>query len=211
MKRITRTAIAFGLGAAALAFTAAMGPQDTAAKAKIGEAAPAWKLTDIKGKEHELKDFAGKTVVLEWTNPGCPYIVGVYDKGVVSETVKAMKEMGKDYVYIAVNSTGNKAKDAVIKENTDFLAKHKMDIPVVIDHDGTVGKTYGAKTTPHMYVIDTKGVLRYHGAFTDDPGSRKSPEHVNYVVQSLKQLAAGETVTPDHTKQWGCSVKYVAK
>lgn len=208
MIRKARTALAFGIGLAALALTAAAGPGDTAVKAKIGEKAPAWKLTDLDGKSHELKDFAGKHVVLEWTNPDCPYIVGVYDKGVVKETLDEMKKMGENFVYIAVNSTANKPMEEVKQINVDFLKKHEIKVPVVMDYDGAVGKAYGAKRTPHMYVIDDKGVLRYHGAFTDDAGSRNAPKHTNYVLGALKQIAAGETVTPDYVREWGCSVKY---
>jgi peroxiredoxin len=208
MIRKARTALAFGLGLAALALTAAAGPGDTATTAKIGEKAPAWKLTDLDGKTHELKDFKGKNVVLEWTNPDCPFIVAVYEKGVVKETLDAMKKMGDDFVYIAVNSTANKPMEEVKKINVDFLKKHETKLPVVMDYDGKVGKAYGAKRTPHMFVIDGEGVLRYHGAFTDDQGSRKAPNHTNYVLGALKQIAAGETVTPDHVREWGCTVKY---
>lgn len=208
MIRKARTALAFGLGFAALALTAAAGPGDTAATAKIGEKAPAWKLTDLDGKTHELKDFKGKNIVLEWTNPDCPYIVGVYDKGVVKETLDGMKEMGENFVYIAVNSTANKPMEEVKKINVDFLKKHEIKLPVVMDYDGKVGKAYGAKRTPHMFVIDGEGILRYHGEFTDDQGSRKAPNHTNRVLVALTQIAAGETVTPDNVREWGCSVKY---
>ena len=211
MIRKARTATAFGLGLIALALTAAAGQAQEAVKAKVGEKAPAWTMTDLDGTSHQLKDFKGKHVVLEWTNPECPYIVGVYEKGVVKHTLEAMKEMGENFVYIAVNSTANKPKDEVMKINREFLKKNKVTVPVVMDYSGEVGKAYGAKRTPHMFVIDDEGVLRYHGAFTDDAGSRKGIESTNYVLDALKQIAAGETVTPDHVREWGCSVKYASK
>ena len=208
MIRKARTAMAFGLGLVALALTAAAGQAQEAVKAKVGEKAPAWTMTDLDGKTHELKNFKGKHVVLEWTNPECPYIVGVYEKGVVRYTLAEMKKMGDNFVYIAVNSTSNKPKEEVMKINREFLKKNEVTVPVVMDYSGAVGKAYGAKRTPHMFVIDAEGVLRYHGAFTDDAGSSKGTESTNHVLNALKQIAAGETVTPDHVREWGCSVKY---
>ena len=208
MIRKARTAMAFGLGLVALALTAAAGQAQEAVKAKVGEKAPAWTMTDLDCKTHELKNFKGKHVVLEWTNPECPYIVGVYEKGVVRHTLAEMKKMGENFVYIAVNSTANKPKEEVMKINREFLKKNEVTVPVVMDYSGAVGKAYGAKRTPHMFVIDAEGVLRYHGAFTDDAGSSKGTESTNYVLNALKQIAAGETVTPDHVREWGCSVKY---
>jgi len=208
MIRKARTAFAFGIGLATLALVAAAGPGDVEKKAKVGEKAPAWTMKDLDGKEHELGDFDGKHVVLEWTNPDCPFIVGVYERGVVKETLDAMKEMEADVVYIAVNSTANMPKEKVMETNRKFLEKHEVKVPVVMDYEGTVGKTYGATRTPHMFVIDDEGVLRYHGAFTDDAMSRDFPNHTNYVVQALQQIAAGETVAPTYVREWGCTVKY---
>ena len=175
---------------------------------KIGAPAPVFVLEDHNGKVHRLSDFKGKTVVLEWFNPGCPYCVGVYQRGVVRQTVDAMKKMGENYVYIAINSSADRSRSDVISMSKEFLAAQRVDIPVLIDHDGKVGKAYHAKTTPHMFIIDGEGVLRYQGAFTDDPNFRKGAEATNYVLGALTKMAAGETVSPDQVKPWGCSVKY---
>ena len=202
-----------GLGVVVVALTAALAPAapQGSKQATLGEKAPAFTLKDMSGKSHSLKDFKGKTVVIEWTNPKCPFIEKSYGAGVVKQTVDAMKGMGKDYVYLAINSTANMPKDDVISGNTAFLKQHKLDsIPVLIDYDGKVGRMYGAKTTPHMYVIDPEGILRFHGAFTDDRGN-KNPDRKNYVINALTQMANGETVTPDYVKPWGCSVKYAKK
>jgi peroxiredoxin len=212
MRFTRKTLSTLVLGLAVIAFAAATGTADETKKtAAIGEPAPSWTLKDTKGNSHSLADFKGKTIVIEWTNPDCPYIVGVYSRKVVENTIKSMKEMGDDYVYLAINSTANKPKSDVIAGNDKFLKEHKVDVPVLIDYDGTVGKAYGAKTTPHMYVIDGEGILRYHGAFTDDPRGRKGDDAMNYVLNALKQMKEGETVAPDHARQWGCSVKYARK
>jgi peroxiredoxin len=210
LMRFTRKTLStLVLGLAVIAFAAAAGPAEKSkTKAEIGEPAPSWTLKDTKGNSHSLSDFEGKTVVIEWTNPDCPYIQGVYGRKVVENTINAMKKMGDDYVYLAINSTANKPKSDVIAINDK---EHNVDIPVLVDYDGKIGKAYGAKTTPHMYVIDSKGVLRYHGAFTDDPRGSKGDDATNYVLNALKQMKKGETVAPDHARQWGCSVKYARK
>ena len=205
VRNLTTVAVAM----AVLIVTAAASQHDaTSNKAKIGAPAPSFELKDTSGKTHKLADFKGKTVVLEWFNPGCPWCQKIYKDGAVQETVDAMKKMGDDYIYIAVNSTANMAQDAVVKQSTGFLKQHKLEsIPVLMDYSGAVGHAYGAKTTPHMYIIDGEGVLRYMGAF----GDRKDPKGNNFVLAALKQMKAGETVSPDETRPWGCSVKYAKK
>ncbi|MHC4947504.1 MAG: redoxin family protein [Planctomycetota bacterium] len=211
MKTQLKFLAALGLSAAVLSATAALAPLGDEAQAKVGEAAPSFTLTDLDGNEHSLADFKGKIIVLEWTNPGCPYIVGCYGKGVVGNTLEKMKQMGDDLVYLGINSTGNMAEDDVIKMNAKFLEENKVDIPVLVDHDGTVGRMYGARTTPHTFVIDRDGVLRYQGAYTDDPRGKKGDEAMNYVLNAIEQIENGETVSPDYVKPWGCSVKYTGK
>ena len=178
--------------------------------AKIGEKAPDFTLTSIDGKTHSLSDFKGKMVVIEWTNPGCPYVVGVYKNGIVSETLKKIKSMGDEAIYIAVNSTANMDKSAVMEQNRKFLEDHKVKVPVLIDYDGKVGKMYGAQRTPDMYVIDKDGVLRFVGGFTDDPRG-KAGECTNQVLTAMKQIKSGETVSPDSPRRWGCTVKYAKR
>jgi peroxiredoxin len=212
MKARAKLFTALGLGLAILG-TAAMAPvQDTAVKAaaKVGEKAPAWTAKDTAGKEHKLADFAGKIVVMEWFNPGCPYCVNVYKGGVVADTISQLKALDSNIVYIAVNSTANKPEAEVRTESDEFLKQHKVDVPVLMDYDGKIGHSYDARTTPHMFIIDDKGVLRYHGAFTDDPKGQNK-QATNYVVNAVKQIKANETVEPSFVKSWGCSVKYADK
>jgi peroxiredoxin len=198
------------LGAAA--WTGDKDKKDEKAAAKIGQPAPAFTLKDTKGTDHTLSDFSGKIVVIEWFNPDCPYCKGVYEKGIVKTTLDQLKEVDPGIVYLAINSTtfgpgGAYTRDEVIEQSDSYLAAQKISIPVLIDYEGTTGRAYDAKTTPHMFVIDDKGVLRYHGAFTDDNNFKKT-DYTNYVVDAVKQIKAGETVSPDYVKSWGCGVKY---
>jgi peroxiredoxin len=180
---------------------------EKAAGAKVGEKAPAFTAKDTAGKEHKLSDFAGKIVVLEWYNPDCPFCQNIYKGGAVADTIKQLRALDSNVVYIAINSTANKPEDEVRSQSDAFLKQHKVEIPVLMDYSGTIGKAYDARTTPHMFVIDDKGVLRYQGAFTDDPkGENKAA--MNYVVNAVKQIKANETVEPSYVKSWGCSVKY---
>jgi len=197
------------VGVAAMAMSV-VGAQSAAKTAKIGEAAPAFTLKDLAGKEHSLASFKDKVLVIEWFNPGCPYCRAVYEKGEVQKILAEMKTMGDNYAYIAINSTGNKAEADVIAESKAFLAQHKVEIPCLIDHNGAVGRSYEAKTTPHMYVIDGKGVLRYMGAIDDQPNTDTSKIATarNYVREAFAAVKAGKQVEATATDPYGCSVKY---
>ena len=173
--------------------------------AKVGEQAPNFTLKDADGKEYKLSDQKGKIVVLQWINPGCPVCKRVTSKGLVAEMMADVKAMSPDTVFWAINST----KETEPSVSKSYLAEHKLAVPGLSDVNGRVGKRYGARTTPHMYVIDGKGVLRYAGAIDDDPRGGKA-DATNYVVNAVGQIVAGETVAPDTTRPYGCSVKYAA-
>lgn len=202
----TRRFSALALGAAIFALVAA--GQSSSTQAEIGKTAPKWELTDSNGKTHKSTDFKGKTLVIEWFNPSCPWCKKIYNDGLVKKTIEEMKKMskdGKEYVYLAINSTANIKKADVIAQSNTWMSEQKMkSIPVLIDYDGKVGKAFGARTTPHMYIIDGKGVLRYNGAFADQSDMTKK----NYVLSALKQIDSGDTVAPDKVTPWGCGVKY---
>jgi peroxiredoxin len=172
-----------------------------------GQKAPDFTLPDLDGKERSLSDYAGKVVVMEWTNPSCPYSRRCYRRGLVQETLEAMKKMGKDFVYLAINSTADVPREQVVQQSRTRQQKHDLEFPVLIDYDGKVGKRYDARTTPHMFIIDAEGVVRYQGAFTDDPFWKKDAP-TNFVIQALEQIRAGRKVEPDYDRPWGCSVKY---
>ena len=200
----TRRSILTMIGLSALIGTAAAftAPNDDV-KAKVGEEAPNFTLKDAEGKEYSLADYKGKIVVLQWINPDCPVCRRVASTGLVNTMVKKLKEIDSEIVHLAINSTHymDGAKSAA------YLKKHKIEAPALIDQDGTVGHMYGALTTPHMYVIDTEGVLRYQGAFDNDP-SGNNDDATNYVINAVTQITEGETVSPDYAKPYGCKVKY---
>ncbi|MBX3373590.1 MAG: redoxin domain-containing protein [Phycisphaeraceae bacterium] len=204
---------AITLGLVALAAAAiganAQNTGATKATAKIGQAAPAWTMVDTNGKSHSLADFKGKVVVMEWYNPGCPYVRNIYENRRVHAMISEMKKMGDNYVYLLVNSTANISRDDMVKQSTEYLRKAELDMPILVDYDGKVGRSFDARTTPHMFVIDETGVLRYHGAFSDDNTGKKADATL-YVLNALRQMKAGESVSPDYVRPWGCSVKYAS-
>ncbi|MCI0365391.1 MAG: redoxin family protein [Phycisphaerales bacterium] len=172
--------------------------------AKVGQPAPTWTAKDIKGKEWKSTDLANKIVVLEWVNPQCPYCKGAHKDGRIPAMLKELKAQN-DVVFIAVNSTHNTSAEA----NATALKDYGVDYTVLLDTDGKVGKTFGARTTPHVFVIDTKGVLRYQGALDNNAKEdKKGDEITNYVINAVKQIKAGETVTPEYVKSYGCKVHY---
>lgn len=177
------------------------------ATAEIGKPAPDFTLTDLDGKEHSLAAYKGKTVVLEWFNPGCPYVVAAYDGG----PMKAMAEeyMEKDVVWLAVNSGAPGKQGHGAQVNREATTSWSMPQPVLLDPEGTVGRAYGARTTPHMYVINPEGHLVYSGALDNAPRN-KVPDvgHVHYTRDALQATLAGEPVKAAQTQAWGCSVKY---
>lgn len=180
--------------------------------ARIGEPAPDFTLTDLRGNEHTLSDFTaeGKVVVLEWFSPSCPFVVKHY----ADENRQTMNQIARDYaerdvVVLAVNSAAPSHPYANPGKNMKAVEEWGMAHPILMDPTGEVGKTYGARVTPHMYVICTEGVLRYAGAIDNNSGSSRSDiGDVNYVRQALDEVLAGETVSQPETKAYGCSVKY---
>jgi peroxiredoxin len=178
--------------------------QEKAAAAKIGEAAPAFELKDLDGKTVKLSDYKGKIVVLEWFNPGCPVVQMHYGNDTMNKTIAQFKD--KNVAWLRINS-GAPGKQGHGKEvNAQAVKDWHISTPVLLDETGTVGKAYGAKSTPHCFVIDAAGVLVYAGAI--DNGNSNKVGDVNYVAKALTQTLAGETVTTPETRSYGCPVKY---
>ena len=176
-------------------------------KAKLGAQAPDFTLTDLSGKKHDLSNYKGKTVVLEWFNPKCPFVVAAHEKGGVLQT------MAKDYakqgiVWLAVNSGAPGRQGHGKKLNSKAAAKWKMSHPILVDESGDVGKAYGAKTTPHMFVVDGAGKLVYKGAPDNAPYGNPSGALKPYLANALADVSAGKRVRKASTQAWGCSVKY---
>ena len=174
-----------------------------ASGAKVGEAAPAFTLKTADGKDWSLSDAKGKVVVIEWVNPECPVCERVMKDGTVAATLKGVKEQFPDAVYLAINSSASRPSS--FDATPAYLKDNKIDIPALFDRDGKVGKTYGARTTPHCFVINAEGVLVYKGAIDN---SQSGDGKTNHVVQAVTQLKKGEKVEPSETKPFGCSVKY---
>lgn len=210
-----RTLIGSTLALAAIAAMLAI-PLTSQAKEKmkgeatIGQPAPAFTLTAADGKEHSLEDFAGKIVVLEWTNMGCPFVEKWYDQG----NMQALQEeyTGEDVVWLTIASSaeGKQGHETAAQWQKTIEAKGINSTAVLSDADGKVGKMYGATNTPHMYVIDAEGVLQYMGAIdsNDSADTADIAGATNYVVQAIAALQAGTAVETASTKAYGCAVKY---
>jgi len=173
---------------------------------EVGKAVPDFSLKGIDGKSYSLSDFKGKVVVLEWTNPNCPYVQRVYKSGIMPGV---QKKYADKVVWITINSTDPKHQDFETPEN---LAKKYKEwnatfTTMLLDPDGNVGRMYDAKTTPHMYIIDKEGKLAYMGAIDDDPRGKNS-EKTNYVDAALSSLFEGKPIVTTSTRSYGCSIKY---
>jgi peroxiredoxin len=173
----------------------------------IGDPAPAFKLKCLSGNDHALADFKGKIVVLEWTNPGCPVVQRHYRDGLMPAAQKAAKDKG--VVWLAVNSTNpghsNYREPGDLKKTyTEWQAAYTAQL---MDADGTTGRAFWAKTTPHIIVIDSQGRIAYNGAIDDDTSGNK-PERINYALAAIDALLAGKPVAVTTTQPYGCSVKY---
>jgi peroxiredoxin len=168
----------------------------------VGEKAPNFTLPDTAGNDVSLSDFEGRIVVLEWLNPDCPFVKRHYKAGTMKKLATTYGEEG--VVWLTINSTNY--MDAAA--NAKFKAENELPYTILVDQSGEVGHLYGAKTTPHMYIIDGDGQLVYIGAIDDDPRGNKGEPVVNYVVVALDEVTAGKAVTTAETKPYGCSVKY---
>jgi peroxiredoxin len=185
-------------------------PQTPLAKATLNAAAPDFELPDLGGKLVKLSSFRGKPVVLEWFNPGCPFVKASHTKGSLVTTAAEHGKRG--VVWLAINSGAPGKQGHGVEANREAKQLFKLEHPVLLDEAGRVGRAYGAAHTPHMYVIDKDGILVYRGAIDNSPdGEGESPtggKLVNYVTAALADLAAGRAVTTPETEAYGCSVKY---
>lgn len=207
LDRASRRAVmaaAVALGASFLMGTAAH------AAPAIGQQAPDFVAVDTSGKQHRLSDFAGKFVVLEWTNPGCPFVRKHYGSGNMPATQKAATAKGA--VWLAVNSTERAASDYLKPAALEGWMKEHSAAPtaVLMDEDGVIGQAYGARTTPHIFIIDPKGTLVYAGGIDSIPSARVDDikAATNYVNQALGEVYGGKPISAAVTKAYGCSVKY---
>jgi alkyl hydroperoxide reductase subunit AhpC len=176
----------------------------------VGSPAPAFTLTDTKGKQHNLADFKGKHVVLEWVNFGCPFVKKHYGSGNMQATQKKAVDKGVVWLSVCSSADGKQGHMEADEWNEEISDRKMASTAVLIDESGAVGKTYGAKTTPHMYIINPDGVLIYKGAIDDKPSTNKDdiPGARNHVLAALDESMAGKPVSTASTTPYGCSVKY---
>jgi len=179
------------------------------AAAEVGQPAPDFTATDINGKTHKLSDYEGKIVVLESYNLDCPFVHNHYRSGAMQELQRDMTAKG--IVWLVVNSVNAKhpsyrAPEAARKE---WAAQKMAATAWLDDSSGKIGKAYGMRTTPDMFVIDKQGVLVYQGAIDDRAASKGDPRTArNYVREAVQKLQAGEKLPVSQTKPYGCGVKY---
>ena len=178
------------------------------------DSAPEFKLSDSYGNEISLSSFIGKKVVLEWTNHGCPYVAKHYETGNMQSTQEFAKE--EEIIWLSIISSAPGTQGYVSSDEANALTATRKASPthVLFDPTGKVGRIYDAKTTPHMYIINEEGLMKYQGAIDDAGGrgfmSRDLLKAKNYVKDSLKEMDTGEEISSPITKPYGCSVKYAS-
>jgi peroxiredoxin len=183
----------------------------TAARAaRVGERAPDFTATDSNGQTHKLSEYAGKYVVLEWTNRGCPYTQKHYSSGNMQNLQRQWTAKGVIWLTVASSAPGEQGYVTADQENAYLKQANAAPTAAVLDPSGTLGHLYNAKTTPDMYVINPQGILIYEGAIDDRPSSDSSDIRgaKNYVSLALSEAMAGKPVSVAASQPYGCSVKY---
>jgi peroxiredoxin len=195
-------------GAAVLA--AALAAPFAAAQAAVGQPAPAFSAADTNGKTHSLDAYKGKWVVLEWTNHECPFVVKHYGSGNMQKLQKAYTAKGAVWLSVISSAPGKQGHVSAAQANALTQERKASPSAVLLDPEGQVGRAYGAKTTPHMYVIDPAGKLVYAGGIDDKPST--DPADIatsnNLVSAALDAAMAGKPVAIATSAPYGCSVKY---
>lgn len=189
---------------AAFAASAGASPQ-------IGQPAPDFTVIDTAGVEHSLTDFAGQTVILEWTNHECPFVKKHYS----SDNMQNQQRMARDkydVVWLSVISSKPGAQGHVSPQAADALTVNRKAAPaaVLLDESGDMGRAYDARVTPHMYIIDADGDLQYMGGIDSNPSSNPAdiPAATQYVVAALAEMADGSPISETMTRPYGCTIKY---
>lgn len=180
------------------------------AEAKIGSAAPDFSVVDAQGKTHKLADYKGKNVVLEWYNKDCPYVRKHYNSQNMQKLQGEMKDKGVVWLTVVSSKPKSQGHQNAADTLKNAEKEKSKSAAILLDESGVMGKAYGAKTTPHMYLIDEKGVLRYNGAIdSNDSANPKTIETAeNYIVAAVDSVLKGEAVAKPTTKPYGCTVKY---
>jgi peroxiredoxin len=180
------------------------------AQVEVGKPAPDFTLQDCSGKSVTLSDHKGKVVVLEWVNHGCPFVVKHYGSGNMQKLQADATAKGVVWLSICSSAPEKQGHMSAADASKVCAEKQTAATAYLLDESGEVGKKYGAKVTPELFVIDAKGVLAYHGAIDDkkstNPGDIAGAK--NYVAAALDEILAGKTVSTPKTEAYGCSVKY---
>lgn len=179
-----------------------------ATRAEVGEIAPDFELRDVNGRAHRLSQYRGKIVVLEWFDPQCPFVTYAYDDGPLTEMRTRYAAAG--IAWLGVYST-NAAHAAMAPSLLrEFAERRKLAAPILIDADGSVGKLYAARTTPHMFVINNRGLLVYSGALDNAPRGivERAAGKTNYVDSAIEDLRSGHAVTISSTRPYGSAILY---
>ncbi len=176
----------------------------------VGQSAPDFTLTDTTGKTVRLSDFKGKHVVLEWTNPGCPFVRKHYDSANMQTLQR--ETTAKGVIWLAVNSTETGSGDYLAPQQLArwMVGQKAMPSATLMDEDGKVGKAYGARTTPHMYIVNPQGTLVYAGGIDSIPSARADDikTATNFVRQGVTEALAGKAISTPASRPYGCSIKY---
>jgi peroxiredoxin len=180
------------------------------AAAKVGQSAPVFHAVDIAGRTVGLSDYAGKTIVLEWTNDGCPFVGKHYDSGNMQGLQQRYTAAGVVWLTIASSAPGEQGYVTPAEAKADLARWRAAPSDFLLDPDGVVGRQYDARATPHMVVIDRAGRIAYMGAIDDKASTRLADVKTahNYVAAALDSLAAGQPVAIASTRAYGCSIKY---
>jgi peroxiredoxin len=201
MKRLHRYVLSAGIGLLLVLSASAV---------RVGEPAPTFTATDSNGNTQRLSDYKGKFVVLEWHNQGCPYTKKHYESGNMQRLQKEWTGKGVVWFTVISSAQGKQGYVTAAQENDYVKRVSASPTAVLMDPQGTLGRLYGAKTTPHMYIIDPHGDLIYNGAIDDHPTADQSDisGSKNYVSAALEEALSGKPVTTASTTPYGCSVKY---
>ena len=188
----------------------ALAASSALAVASVGQPAPAFTAQDASGKTVSLADFKGRHVVLEWVNPGCPYVVKHYGSANMQGTQK--EATAKGVVWLSVNSTAADHGDYKAPAAMAQWMQQQKAAPTatLMDADGKIGRAFGARTTPHLYIVDPKGTLVYAGGIDNKPTANPADvaTATNHVKVALAEALAGKPVSQATTRPYGCSVKY---
>ena len=178
--------------------------------ARVGEPAPQFNAQDITGKTIRLADYAGKTIVLEWTNDGCPFVGKHYDSGNMQALQRRYTAAGVVWLTVASSAPGEQGYVTPPEAKADLARWQAAPTDFLLDPDGVVGRLYDARATPNMVIIDRNGRVVYMGAIDDKPSTRLADVKTahNYVAAALDAVAAGQPVAVASTRAYGCSIKY---